>query len=274
MNSGFGSQSETPVISTSNASESGNGDTTAVEEQWTTTSTKAAAQLQTPPLSSFRKKRRRSYAREISTAQAQAQKYWSEYDHPSDSDEAGAYVIYIDPHAESSLSQTWRNLRKMFKNKAGTGEEPLLRRQRLLEAGGAEDMTSSSEDDRASLPQQFTTRRSYRTMENGPVTVQHAAENQVKSSWLPAVTTACLGASLAILAVGYLLAMTGRKKQAKEVDAGVIFAVASSLLFAVLGVASMFGRGGAMARVAKAVTLVVLAFDAIASGALLAWILA
>lgn len=253
VNSNFASQSTTPNLSAT--SDSGHGDSTAVEDRDGTRRITIADQLETPPLSSFRKKRTRSYAR---GPQAQRQKYWSEYDNPSDSDDEGAYVLFIDPNAESSFSQTWRKVQNMFGGKATTDGQPLLQNEHMMD----------SSDEESQVYRANRTQQSYGTLDGAVVA-------KPKSSlWLSPVTMTCLGASMAILVVGYILAMTGRKKQVREVDAGIIFAIVSSLLFAMSGVACMFGRGRPTVWAARMMALVVLAFDAIASGALLAWILA
>lgn len=208
---------------------------------------------------SSRKKRTRSYA-------TQKPKYWSEYDNPSDSDD-DAYVIFIDPNAESSLSQTWRKIQDMFKPKAASGEEP------LLQAGAMTETSLDSSDEEAQTPRRSRTTQSYGTLDVAVAGDTSRVESK-KSFWLPPITMTCLGASIAILIVGYLLAMTGRRKQVQEVDAGIIFAIVSSLLFAISGVASLFSLGRCTVWAARLVALAVLAVDAIASGALLAWILA
>lgn len=258
INSSFASQSTTPNMSASGTSDSGNGDTTAVEDSRPNRVT-IVDQLQTPPLSSFKKKRTRSYA-------AAKPKYWNEFDNPSDSDGEDAYVLFIDPNAESAFTKTWHKLQNLFSRKSGSEE------QSLLHNGSAEEGMSSS-DDETLTSRRNRTQRSYGAFDGA------AAETAVtheggKSFWLPPITMTCLGASLTIVIVGYILAMTGRKKQAREVDAGIIFAVVSSLLFAISGVASMFGLGRSTVWAARWIALAVLAVDAVASGALLAWMLA
>ncbi|KAL1302136.1 hypothetical protein AAFC00_002570 [Neodothiora populina] len=261
--SNFGSQATTPNMSASNTSESGHGDTTAVEDQSNAGRISIVDELQSPRLSSFRKKRSQAYA----PPEAQRQKYWSEYDNPSDDDEDGAYVLFIDPNAESGFTQTWRSLREIFKGRRASGRQPLLQR---------DDAMSSSDEEAQTLSNRPNFRQSYGAIEqtDGTFDTKH---NKRSPLWLPPVAATCLGASLAIMVVGYLLALTGRKKQYQEVDAGIIFAVVSSLLFAISGVASMSSTGvtggATVPWTARLIALAVLAVDAIASGALLAWIL-
>lgn len=253
----IGSQATTPNMSASNTSESGHGDTTAVEESANNGRVSIVDELQEPPLSSFKKKRSHSYAQTLPK-----QQYWNEYDNPSDDDD-GAYVLFVDPNAESGFSQAWRKVQGIFKPAVHVDEQSLLRN---------EDSTSSS-DEEAHAPAK---RHSYGTIQQLDGASAEAQANSVarRTFWPPALTVTCLGASMAIMVVGYLLALTGRKKQYQEVDAGIIFAVISSLLFAVSGVASMFGPGTSTFWPARLIALAILAIDAIASGALLAWILA
>lgn len=253
VSSNMGSQATTPNMSVANTSESGHGDTTAVEEQPDNGHITILDELQAPRLGSANKKRTGSYhARALPK-----QKYWSEYDNPSDGEDEDAYVLFIDPDAESGFSQAWQNLVGIFtpkSSKAGK-RDPLL--------GRNDSIDSSDEETR------IGSRHSYGTI----ATTSTSNGSPNRTFWLPAITMTCLGASIAIMVVGYLLAMTGRKKQYQEVDAGIIFAVVSSLLFAISGVATMFGPGAGTIWTARLIALTVLAVDAIASGALLAWIL-
>ncbi|GAB7348300.1 hypothetical protein MBLNU459_g6280t1 [Dothideomycetes sp. NU459] len=274
---GYGSQSATPQFSSNtSAAGDGTGDTTAVEGR-SPASTTVAEQLQTPPLSSFKKKRTRGYPRPVQQQPSQA-KYWSEYDHPEESEDDNAYVLYVDPNAESTLSQAWRNLRSLFRRRQKSKHNTSLATDGTLEAGPSEDDSLSSSDDELLAANRAPQRRSYGTL--GRIMPRHDASNQMtqpaaqnEPEWLPQLTVTCLGASIAILICGFILAATGRRKQASEVDAGIIFAVISSLLFAISGVASMFGRGYSPLWTTKVFALGVLAVDAIASGGLLAWIL-
>jgi hypothetical protein len=72
--------------------------------------------------------------------------------------------------------------------------------------------------------------------------------------------------------VAYLLAATGRHKLATEVDAGVVFAIASSLVFAIVGVAALW-REHNVKVITWAVAGGVFAVDAVGSAGLLAWVL-
>lgn len=275
--SGFGSQSATPGLSSStSAAGDGTSDTTVVEGRSPTRVT-IAEQLQTPPLSSFKKKRTRGYPRQLQP-QSQAT-YWSEYDHPEDSgDDDDAYMLYIDPNAESTITQVWRNVQDFFKRMQSSKGSSLLGNDGGLEAGPSEEDTLSSSDDETLVPKRASQHRSYGTLGRvvsgqifPPSSVPAAALKD--TNVLPQLTVTCLGASLAILICGYVLAATGRRKQASEVDAGIIFAVVCSLLFAISGVASLFGRGRSPVWAAKILALIVLAVDSVASALLLAWIL-
>ena len=92
------------------------------------------------------------------------------------------------------------------------------------------------------------------------------------SQLIPQFAAVSLVASLVILVVAYLLAATGRHKLATEVDAGVIFAIVSSLVFAIVGVAALW-REKDLSWISWGVACGVLLIDAVGSGGLLAWLL-
>ncbi|KAF2721465.1 hypothetical protein K431DRAFT_284840 [Polychaeton citri CBS 116435] len=227
---------------------------------------------ETPPLRSFRKKRRRPYQDPASPGPA-SQRYWSEYDHPEQGEgDEDAYVIYIDPNEKSMLDRMLERLGGMFSSRRTAEQDP------LLDGGMAtptEDEVSSDEE--ASISK--TTRRGARfygaLAHNQPASLegQHFQfAEPPKKRFMPQLTAICMVASVAILVVAYILAATGKHKYAKEVDAGVIFAIASSLVFAIMGVASMLGRSD-LAWTAWAMSVGLLIADAVCCGGLLAWML-
>lgn len=89
---------------------------------------------------------------------------------------------------------------------------------------------------------------------------------------LPHFAATTLIASLVILVIGYLLAATGKRKLVKEVDAGVVLAVVSSLVFAVLGFGSLL-REKRVGWVSWIVAGGVMVGDAVGNAGLLAWVL-
>lgn len=222
-----------------------------------------------PPLRAFRNKKRR---REFPQAQqTQQPKYWSEYDHPEDGSEAGdAYVIYIDPNERSSFEVFFDKLARMFSRKKDAEEDGLL----STPSTPRDDESSSDEESR------FATRQpaSYGAITTMPSQRQRSfsytnKQQQPQRLQLPQFAAVSLVASLVILVVAYLLAATGRHKLATEVDAGVIFAIVSSLVFAVIGVAALWREReiGWLSWMIAGGTLIV---DAVGSGGLLAWMLA
>lgn len=265
--SSYGSQSTTPQMSTSNGSVGDRtGDLTAVEEG-SPAKVKIPDQLQTPPLSAFRKKRKSAYERAGDTLPKQT--YWSEYDHPSDSEDDGAYVLYIDPNEESSATKTWRRIRGLWSSKQAPDQETLLGHDGARDNALTEDtLTSSDEEGQTS---RRSKRLSYGTL--GHPIKQHTPydrENYSQPDWVPQLTATCLVASLLLLCIGYLLIATGKKKLASEVDAGVVLAVASSLAFAVSGAGVTFGRRSPSWPVAILV-VGVLIVDIAAASTMLVW---
>lgn len=273
VDSYFGSQSTTPQVSTSTTSvtEWGTDSGAAMEEPLS----KLGDSFDAPPLSAFKKKRKRRYAEPMQPARSE-ERYWNEYDDPEDDDENG-YVIYVDPNAESTYEKLTRKLRSLFNRSEPNGQDPLLS-QHDLEAGDdstaptSDAGTSSDEDD--VLSTRNPKPRTYGTLAApSQQRVRFATTPSKQTKFIPRLASVCLTASIVILLTGFLLAATGRRKQAREVDGGILFAVACSLTFAVLGVASMLRSRRNLVWPAWAVALGVLGGVAVGSGGLLAWIL-
>ncbi|KAL1586780.1 hypothetical protein WHR41_04642 [Cladosporium halotolerans] len=247
------------------------GATTAVETSRHPSMGYGDSESTAPPLRAFRKKRRREYP-EAAPAQQQA-RYWSEYDHPEDGSDAGgdAYVIYIDPNEKSSFELFFEKLGRLFSRKPRDPEPEGL----PPTPPTPRDDESSSEDEES----QLTARRpkSYGAIPSlsatpRPRSLAHS-QRELQHLQLPQFAAVSLVASLVILVVAYLLAATGRHKLATTVDAGVVFAIVSSLIFAVVGLAALWRERG-VGAVAWGVAGVTLLVDAVGSGGLLAWILA
>lgn len=224
-----------------------------------------------PPLRAFRNKRRRGYPEAEPTQQQQ--KYWSEYDHPEDGSDAGdAYVLYIDPNERSSFELFFEKLANFFSRKQKPEEEGLL----STPSSPRDDETSSDEESHLTSatrrPKNYGALPSYHTPTAQQSWTQTAQRSQGSSMVIPQFAAVSLVASLVILAVAYLLAATGRHKLATEVDAGVLFAIVSSLIFAIVGIAALWRERevGWLGWMLAGGTLVVVA---VGSGGLLAWML-
>jgi hypothetical protein len=265
--SSCGSQSTTPQMSTSTGSIGDRtGDLTAVEEH-SPVRIKIPDQLQTPPLSSFRKKRKSAYER--AGGALPKQKYWSEYDNPSDSEDEGAYVLYIDPNEESTAFKTWQQIRGLWSRKKSNNKQALLGYDGAGDHGMTEETVSSS-DEEAQTPRRSGPRRSYGTVDLSASSQNYETHMEAQFDWVPQLAATCLIASILLLCIGYILVATGKRRLASQVDAGVVLAVASSLAFAVSGVGAIFGRKAPRWPIA---TLVIGIFvvDISAASALLAW---
>jgi hypothetical protein len=243
------------------------GTTTAVGTSRNPSMGNGDSEVPAPPLRAFRNKRRREYPE--ATPQVQA-KYWSEYDHPEDGSDAGdAYVIYVDPNERSSISIFFEKLSKVFSRKPKDEDE------NLLSPTTTHDDESSSDEDARLLSARKP--KSYGSIGSRP-NLQHRHSQSMyvqpydNSQLLPQFAAVSLVASLVILVVAYLLAATGRHKLATEVDAGVIFAIVSSLVFAIVGVAALW-RERDLGWISWGVACGVLLIDAAGSGGLLAWLL-
>ncbi|KAK4964233.1 hypothetical protein LTR66_012403 [Elasticomyces elasticus] len=277
------SQSPTPKKRSAGSSLVGGTGSTSAVEQADTSATSVPEQLVSPPTKSFKKKRRRTYSQNPLPQQAEDTKrlhsrYWSEYDDPENSDDEDAYVIYIDPNEQTAITKLFTQLAKLFKKRNRHSQTHASLEHDTI----TPDYSSSSDEEESAGPQ----RRGYGTIStshSGPrpqsrKASTHAPSASRSTTGLSHLTSTCFAASLAILVIAFVLATTGRRKQVKEVDAGVLFAVASSLLFAVAGVAMMFrARAGGGRQAGWAVWVAALAFlllVILGCAGLLAWVLA
>ncbi|KAK5724332.1 hypothetical protein LTR15_004377 [Elasticomyces elasticus] len=256
---------------TSNGSNHGATDsTTAVE---TTRSNSTVPELDTPTLRSFRKKRRRNHPH--GAAQPPQQKYWSEYDHPEDGEASEAYVIYMDPNQKSAFETVFDKLGGLFSRPQKIDEEEALLNG---DATPKDSETSDDEDETNTVKPRVrsygTIRQSSRaTSSNQRIAdLETQAHSHSPKASMPHFTAISYVASLVVLFVAYILAATGRHKLRYQVDFGVIFAICSSLIFAIAGFASLL-RQQDVSYLAWTVGIIVLVVDAIGSGGLLAWML-
>lgn len=254
--------------------------TTAVETTPSDTVT-IPEELEAPPARSFREKRRRGYPPPQQQPARPEQRYWSEYDHPEDGSDAegDAYVIYIDPNEKSTLETMFARLSSLFgRRKLGSEEDGLLT---PTTTSSKHDDDESSSDEAATPTTAIAahsrqTSRSYGTIRPSSSATHSALTYPTTSTpdrlSMPHMSPICYVASLVILLMAYILAMTGRRRNAYEVDFGVIFAIASSLFFAVVGFVCLL-RLPHVSYPAGALGVVVLIVDAVGSGGLLAWML-
>jgi heme/copper-type cytochrome/quinol oxidase subunit 4 len=257
VESGSGSRSAAHG-SNSTGSTVGFTDSTTAVETSRPASSLLPEQLSAPPLRSFRKKRRRTYAERIE----QQQRYWSEYNDPEDVEQdADAYVIYIDPNEKSTLDQLFDKIGGLFGQREPE-EEALLHPT----ATPDDDDTSDDEAEHTNPPSM-----SYGTLSRSLRDHRSAWPGQ-EHPFLPQITSICFFASISILVVAYILATTSKHKYAAEVDVGIIFAIACSLAFSIIGFITMLRRTEGT-WVSFGVAVGVLVTDAICSGFLLAWVL-
>lgn len=268
--SGNGSPSATLGSASNGSSVIGTTDaTTAVETPRKASLALQDDELANPPLRSFRKKRRRAYPREVDPQPQQ--KYWSEYDHPEDGSDAGdAYVIYIDPNERSAFEAFFDRLGDMFSRRKKPESESLL----SSPTTPREEESSSDEEGGTSTVR--ATSRTYGTLPRQRTDnsfARYEPEPERRPFLLPQFTVISLIASLAILVVAYVLAATGKRKLVKTVDAGVVFAVTSSVVFAMVGFAALM-RERAVPWLSMLVAVAFLVVDAVGSAGLLFWMLA
>ncbi|KAI7286131.1 hypothetical protein KC345_g1319 [Hortaea werneckii] len=246
--------------------------------------------LDAPPARSFRNKRRRRGYPEHSSPRGEQfgleQRYWSEYDHPEDGSEPGdPYVLYIDPNEKSSLERIFDRIGALLSRQKRRNDEE----ERLLSSDPGSPTQDESSDDESAAGTPRRKPRSYGTLGaprmkrtvsdaptlRGPDTDRSpfvSASTKHDDALIPQLMPIAFAASIVILVMAYILAMTGKKKDVYEVDFGVLFAIASSLFFSVLGFASLL-RTQDVSYPVWAIGVVVLIVDAVASGGLLAWML-
>ena len=255
-NSDF-SQATTPQVLTSTSSEAGN--------------TMDGSAGRKPVLSMKTLRNQRQHSR---VPQQPSPKYWNEFDNPEDSDDENAFVLYINPNEESWFDNAWSNIRSIFRKKRVGEHKSLLSPDHDIEAGSREDSEDSDNelDSRPHQPQPIT----YGTIHQQLDTVRFRSAEEDSSSWVPKLSLISFVAAIIILTIGYILASTGRRgrKKIHQVDAGIIFAVASSLSFATVGVLAMFTRRQRMGWLIWTVSGAVVSAIAVASGILLAWAIA
>jgi len=254
----FGSQSTTPhVSSTSNSSEAGN-----VPSQ---SGTIIATPSPNISARNFRKKRRRSYA----AADSSPKKYWSEYDHPEDTGDEHDFYLYINPDQESTFDKLLSSISKIFRHRKNADERPLLSPSSTGHLSRADSESSSDEEP---SPRKSRMSPSYGTVAYSDPVIAGKAPTR----WLqvPRLTIVAMTSSIIILTIALILAATGRKKLATEVDGGVVLAVAASLAFAITGIAAMYRHRRTQKWHTWLIALSILVIVGVASGGLLAWTIA
>jgi SPX domain protein involved in polyphosphate accumulation len=220
-------------------------------------------------------------------------RYWSEYDNPSDDDDTNAYYIYIDPDKEEkwlgqeTAQKISKFFRTMFSKNVEEGmpdeERGLLRPLTEVE----EDDASSSSDTESpgkisrGLFARTQKRNGYGTLPSSqrkPSTrladlLLPSAETAPTTSSRLLITTLSLAASSVLCILISTLAMTGRKKQKGEVDAGVLLGVVASLFFALVGLTSVLTARGPIGLVNWVVISGVFCAVCLVDGVLVGWVL-
>lgn len=258
VGSASGSQSVAVATPSSGSNHGFTDATTAVESSRTNSAT--VDLLAASPLRSFRKKRRRLRAEEPH----EQQRYWSEYDHPEDVEDGGdSYVIYIDPNERSTLDRLFDRVEGWFSR--GEPEEDAL----IHPTDIPDDDTSDEEDGllRSKIPLYGTMSRTF-----SPNKVDGHSWTPVQQPFLPQLTSICFFASFAIWIVAYILATTSKHKFVAEVDVGIIFAIACSLAFAVIGFIPLTRRENE-SWFSLGVAVGVLIVDVLCCSLLIAWVL-
>lgn len=221
-------------------------------------------------------------------------RYWSEYDNPSD-DDTNAYYIYIDSDKEEkwlgqeTAQRVSKFFRTMFSKDAAIEdmadeERGLLRPLTEVE----EDDASSSSDTESpgkntgGLFGRKQKRNGYGTLSTNQrkpsarltdLLLPPAQEATPSTSSRLLISTLSLTASSILCILILTLAMTGRKKQKGEVDAGVLFGVVASLFFALVGLTSVLTARENIGLVNWVVVGGVFCAVCLVDGVLVGWVL-
>ncbi|KAF2737312.1 hypothetical protein EJ04DRAFT_488329 [Polyplosphaeria fusca] len=233
-----------------------------------TSATSAPEFIEPPPLRAFRKKRK-LYAKYPPLIEDEPpQRYWNEYDNPSEDEE---YYIYVDPTA--TLKYPGQDLFEAFARKTRVllgmhsredEEDALL--------SGAEDATTDDDDTADETP--VTTPKTYGTMErernfgNMPRFLGDSVHNADRSNMLRRSSgrggqtlfteierrqharemtklrlySICLASAVVIDIILSALSATSRKKERGVVDVIVLFGAICSLILLIIAVSSMLSR--------------------------------
>lgn len=239
------------------------------------------------------------------------QKYWNEYDNGSEfgGDNEG-FIVYVDPDAplfpgQKILVRWSSNIKSFFqpdkpksrsnRHRSSTND---LERQPLISSANASsdalaatNSTESSDDEslnhdtkkRSKLPWLGADRsgnaKIYGTLPGRSTNKYINVVAPQSPTSTPQVPIVCLAASLILLALLNVMAMTGRRKVREEIDIAVMLGVAAALVFAMVGgwglIQSSTGRGFApraawARRIGAGIAFAVIC---VWSGALLAWVL-
>lgn len=214
-------------------------------------------------------------------SQRRQERYWNEFDDGSEGSENEVYTIYVDPNASFNFPGTV-TVSKFFTSLASrikASEEkvsswlkcqpPTIPNERQPLVNGFQSPSvedSESDGDSPVLHRSLSAQRRYSTF---PTLVQSPAV-RARETLLFRSCIATFVASFLLLIVAAILEMTGRRKAEVTVDAGVIAGVASSLVFAIIGVGSMVGRKDNVGWVHRAIVSLVFICVILGSGVLLA----
>jgi hypothetical protein len=201
-------------------------------------------------------------------------RYWNEYDYPGDGDGSGTsdegYYIYVDPNEKIQWpgAGLLQRLKALFKGRKPATEKDDEESAALLpdpalpptakqggrqpqsptsptSASSLDDASSSNSETDTTGPGAHTLNRwGQRQRQRHPDTTAYGTVSQNTALAAPPpyarrpslrLSTVSLCASLALLITITVLAATGRHRQQGEVDAGIMFGVAASLAFALVG---------------------------------------
>ncbi|KAI9835528.1 MAG: hypothetical protein M1819_001979 [Sarea resinae] len=247
--------------------------------------------FESTPTRAYEKKRktRRQYPiqeQEFLQTRNSQQRYWNEYDSPEDSANDEPYTIFVDPRksvdfpGRSILSRASDAIVRMASASTAKGSALLHWKRRdgeqrpLLDGGqsrrpGVGESDLEAEDEASSTENGTSPRRQYSTFPyeqdpHGPF----YGEVIIFRAY-----AGCFLASIIILSIVSILAVTGRHREKITVDIGVMTGITTSLAFAVVGTGMMLVRKDNLSWMHRILVLSIFAIICVANGVVLAMIL-
>ncbi|KAH0533875.1 hypothetical protein FGG08_007505 [Glutinoglossum americanum] len=271
--------------SASTASTTDDPSSTFTEGAHESSATSEADLLQSPPPSALKKKKRRKpyqehppRKRSDEDGPVNFKRYWNEYDDGDEAPEDEPYTIFVDPNEPAGFPgmEGISRLRDIVVAKfqsastkvkewlppspKGGEQQPLLGENNRFIPYDT-DLEDSSLAERA-----IFSRRQYSTI------VEQEAQQTLRAreQFLIRAYVACFSASVLLLSLVFVLAITGKHKFHIPVDLGVITGVIASLSFAVTGMVMMLVRKTRVGSAQRFVVLTTFGAICVASGVLLA----
>lgn len=208
-------------------------------------------------------------------------RYWNEFDDGDEGSENEAYTIFVDPNATSAFPGA-ATIHKVI-DRVATNIK--ISTKKVTSWLGFSTLTSPSIDENQPLIEDFSVEDDTDLDNDFPSANLHHHRNystithhsraratnavQSRNRLLTYFCIATFIASLALLVVASILTTTGRKKDAATVNLGVVVGVMASLMFATVGLGTMFVREQTLGWTYKGSVILAFALDCVGCGVLI-----